>query len=81
MASEAGRFRPILGRDDGGAPVLANEFTDYRDNKTQSALLFRAGVIVSLSRKFVLRSGFSYLRRYADERGSKGLEVGAGYRF
>jgi opacity protein-like surface antigen len=78
---QASRFRPILARDDRGQPILGNEFTDHRANKTQAALAFRAGVIVSLSRRLVARSGYSYLRRYTDERGSAGLEAGIGYRF
>jgi len=78
---QASRFRPIVARDDRGQPILADEFTDHRNNRTLTSPAFRAGVIGSLSQKLVARFGYSYLRHYADERGSHGLEVGIGYRF
>jgi opacity protein-like surface antigen len=78
---QASRFRPILARDDRGQPILANEFTDHRANKTLASPAFRAGVIGSLTRRLVARFGYSYLRHYTDERGSHELELGIGYRF
>lgn len=75
------RFRPIVAHDENGQPILGAEFIKARAKKTQSALAFRTGAIVSLSQKLVVRTGYSYLRRYADERGSQSLEVGLGYRF
>lgn len=70
-----------MARDENLQPVLGNEFTKTRVNKTQAAPALRAGVFVSLSRRLVLRFSYSYLRRYTDERGSQGLEAGIGYRF
>ena len=78
---ERSRFRPIVARDENLQPVLGNEFTETRVNKTQAAPALRAGVFVSLSRRLVLRFSYSYLRRYVDEKGSQGLEAGIGYRF
>jgi len=73
---QASRFRPILARDDAGQPVLGSEFTAASSTKAQRSLALRAGIIISLSDRVVARSGNSYLRRYADERGSKGVEAG-----
>lgn len=79
---ESNLFRPIVARDDRGQPIVAQEFTKTRVSKTQVALWgFRAGAIVNLSRRVVWRSGYSYLRRYSDERPSQGVEAGIGYRF
>lgn len=79
---ETNRFRRIVARDERGQPVVAQEFTQTRVSYTRPALCgFRAGSIVNLSPRVVLRSGYSYLRRYADERPSQGLEAGIGYRF
>ncbi|MDP2325942.1 MAG: hypothetical protein Q8N51_18205 [Gammaproteobacteria bacterium] len=79
---ETNRFRRIVARDERGQPIVAQEFTETRVSKTGTAVLgFRAGAIVNLSRRVVLRSGYSYLRRYTDERASEGLEAGIGFRF
>jgi opacity protein-like surface antigen len=78
---ERNLFRRIVARDERGQPVLAGEFETTHVNKTHGALALRAGAIVGLGRRIVLRAGYSYLRFYADEPGSTGLEVGAGYRF
>jgi opacity protein-like surface antigen len=74
-------FRPIVARDEKGQPVLGPQSTENRVNKTLASPALRVGVIVSLSRRLVLRSGYSYVRHYTDERGSRGLEAGIGYRF
>jgi len=41
----------------------------------------RLGCLLSLNRRVTARVGYSYLRRYADERGSTGIEAGLGWRF
>jgi hypothetical protein len=78
---ERGRFRPIVARDENGQPILAEEFQEIRSNPTQKAVVLRAGTIISLSRRIVLRAGFSLLPRYSDADASKSVDVGVGYRF
>ena len=75
------RFRPIRGRDDTGRPILDPGFQEQQYSVTRSGILLRAGGIVSLSERVVFRTGYSYLRRYIDERPSHGIDVGLGYRF
>jgi opacity protein-like surface antigen len=79
---ESTRFRAILRRDaERDQVIVADEYTRLRAGKTRPALAFKAGVIVSLSRGLVVRSGYSHLRRYTDLGASHGLEAGIGYRF
>jgi hypothetical protein len=79
---ESHRLRRIIARDERGRPVLADRFEDRRASDTKLAPWgLRLGSIVGLSRRVTLRLGWSYLRRYADERGSTGIEAGIGWRF
>jgi opacity protein-like surface antigen len=78
---EATRFRAIVGRGQNGEALLAPEFTDHRFHKTGTSLALQAGVIVRLTGRWAVRSGYSYLRRYADERPSQGVAGAIGYRF
>ena len=78
---ERTRLRPIIARDEKGQPILADEFQDTSSSLTHVTLLLRGGTIVSLTRHAVLRVEFSLLPRYIDEKASKGVTVGFGYRF
>ena len=78
---ERTRLRPIVARDENGQPILADEFQDTRFSLTHATLLLRGGTIVSLTGRAVLRVEFSLLPRYVDEKASKGVTVGFGYRF
>lgn len=75
------RFRPTIGHDENGLPILADEFQNTSSNRTHSTLLLRGGTIVSLTRRAVFRVEYSLLRKYIDERASSGVSVGIGYRF
>ncbi len=76
------RLRPIIARNERGRPVLADRFENRRAADTKLALFgLRLGCLLSVNRRITARVGYSYLRRYADERGSTGLEVGLGWRF
>jgi opacity protein-like surface antigen len=78
---ERSRYRPIVARDENGRPVLAPDFQERDSTHTGRGLLLRAGTIGNVTPRFVVRAGYLYLRRYADERPSHGLEFGIGYRF
>jgi hypothetical protein len=79
---ESHRLRPIVARDERGRPVLADQFENRRASDTKLALYgLRLGCLFSLNRRVAARVGYSYLRRYADERGSTGIEAGLGWRF
>ncbi len=78
---QRGRFRPIIDRDENNQPILADQFQEIHSNRTQRTLLLRTGVIVGLTRKIVVRAGFSFLPRYIDEDASRSLELGVGVRF
>lgn len=79
---ESHRLRPIIRRDEQGRPVLAERFEDRRASDTRlTPLGLRLGGLVSLRGRLALRFGWSYLRRYTDERGSTGVEAGIGWRF
>ena len=65
------RVRPVIGRDPEGAPILAAEFQDLRDSRTDAMLVLRLGTLVSLTPRVVLRAGFSLMPRYVDEKASK----------
>jgi hypothetical protein len=65
-------------------------FEHERQRNSMSASLFtrtdrtlhaRVGTIVSLTRRVVARTGFSWLPRYIDEKPSSSFEAGVGYRF
>jgi hypothetical protein len=75
------RFRPIIGRSEQGQAVLADHFETTGSTRTDTMLALRAGALVSLSPKIVVRVDFSLLPRYVDETASKSLQAGIGYRF
>jgi hypothetical protein len=75
------RYRLIVARGEHGEPILADRFEERASNRTDGALLLRAGAILSVSRRVVLRTDFAVLPRYVDEKASKSLSVGVGYRF
>ena len=78
---ERTRLRPIIARDENGQPILTDEFQETSSRLTQATLLLRGGTIVSLTRHAVLRVELSRLPRYIDEKASRGVTVGFGYRF
>jgi hypothetical protein len=75
------RIRPIVARDEQGRPVVGPVYVDYRANRTDATLVLRMGTVVSLSPRIVVRGDFALLPRYMDERASKSLAIGVGYRF
>ncbi len=75
------RYRPIIARDNQGRPVLADEFKNVSTGRTDAMLALRVGTIISLSRRIVFRADFALLPRYVDEKASKNLTAGIGYRF
>ncbi len=76
------RFRPIREHPDGSGLLVRDEgFVDSRDSVSAVPLLFRAGMLVSLTSRLVLRSGYSHILGYLDTPASRSLEVGVGYRF
>ena len=75
------RRRPIVGHDEDGQPILADEFQHINDRGTLATAVLRGGAIVSLTRRTVLRAEYSLLPKYIDERGSRSVTVGFGVRF
>ena len=81
------RYRPIREhpdvRDLTGHSLLvrAEGFVDSKDSVSTTALLFRAGLLVNLTPRVVLRGGYSHILGYVDTPASRSLEVGIGYRF
>ena len=54
---------------------------DSRDTVLVMSLNFRAGILLNLAPRVVLRGGYSHIITYLDTPASKSLEVGIGYRF
>lgn len=76
------RYRPIREHPDrSGLLVRAEAFTESRDTVSAIPLLFRAGILVSLTPRLVLRGGYSHILGYLDTPASRSLEVGLGFRF
>ena len=66
-----------------GSPtvVVAEEPVESRDVVSIMPLNFRAGVLISLTPRVVVRAGYSVVCAYVDTAASQSLEVGIGYRF
>lgn len=76
------RYRPIREHSSGsGLLARADGFVDFRDSVSATPLLFRAGLLVSLTPRLVLRAGYSHILGYLDAPASRSLAVGIGYRF
>ena len=78
------RHRPVDEREhpDGSSRLVRAEgFVDSKDSVSTTALLFRAGLLVNLTPRVVLRGGYSHILGYLDTPASRSLEVGIGYRF
>ncbi len=78
------RYRPVEEREhpDGSSTLVrAEEFVDSRDKVSATPLIFRAGMLMNLAPRVVLRGGYSHLLGYFDTPASRSLEVGIGYRF
>lgn len=61
--------------------VRSEEFVESRDVVSIMPLNLRAGVLMSLAPRVVLRAGYSQIVAYVDTAASRSLEVGVGYRF
>lgn len=76
------RYRPVREHPDGSGRLLRAEgFVDSRDSVSAVPLLFRAGMLVNLAPRIVLRGGYSHILGYLDTAASTSLEVGIGFRF
>ena len=77
-------YRPVDEREhpDGSSLLVRAEgFVTSRDSVSATPLLFRAGMLVSLTPRVVFRGGYSHILGYLDTPASRSLEVGIGYRF
>ncbi len=61
--------------------VREEEFVDSRDAVSAMSMIFKAGILLNLAPRIVLRAGYSHVITYLDTPASKSLEVGIGYRF
>ena len=61
--------------------VRSEEFVESRDVVSIMTLNLRAGVLISLAPRVVIRAGYSQIAAYFDTAASRSLEVGIGYRF
>lgn len=75
------RTRLVVIATEAMAGRILYEGPERRDALTRGGLALRAGGLVSLGRRLVLRTGYRYVRAYTDEKGAMGFEVGLGYRF
>ena len=78
------RFQPAHPQENpDGSSVLvrSEEFSESRDTVSTMPLILRAGVLVSLAPRIVLRGGYSHILGYIDTFASRSLEMGIGFRF
>ena len=78
------RYQPALPQenpDGSSALVRAEEFVESRDVVSITPLIFRAGMLMSLAPRVVLRGGYSHILVAIDSPASRSLEMGIGYRF
>ena len=78
------RYRPVDVRENaagGRTLVRADGFVESRDAVSTTPLILRAGGLVNLAPRVVLRTGYSYLLGYTDSPASQSLEAGIGFRF
>ncbi len=78
------RYQPALPQEnpDGSSTLVrAEEFVESRDAVSVAPLIFRAGILMNLAPRVVLRGGYSYILGYVDTPPSQSLQVGIGYRF
>ena len=61
--------------------VRSEEFVESGDVVSIMPLNLRAGVLISLAPRVVMRAGYSQIVGYVDTAASRSLEVGIGYRF
>ena len=74
------RYRPVHEQPD-GLLVREEGFVESRDSVWAYPVILRGGFLVCLTRRLVLRGGYSHVRGYSDAAASRSLEVGLGYRF
>lgn len=78
------RYRPVDERaqpDGSSLLVRAEEFANRRDSVSATPLLFRTGLLVSLTPRLVLRGGYSHILGYLDTPASRSFDMGIGVRF
>lgn len=78
------RYQPAHERENSDGNrilVRSEEFVESRDVVSIMPLNLRAGVLISLAPRVVLRAGYSQIVAYVDTAASRSLEVGIGYRF
>ena len=78
------RYQPAYQRENpDGSRILVRpeEFVESRDVVSVIPFNLRAGMLMSLAPRVVLRGGYSQIAAYWDTAASKSLEVGIGYRF
>jgi hypothetical protein len=61
--------------------VREEEFVESRDAVSVTPLILKAGILLNLAPRIVLRAGYSHVITYLDAPASKSLEAGIGYRF
>ena len=61
--------------------VREEEFSESTDTVSVTPLIFRAGILVDVAPRIVLRGGYSHILGYVDTAASKALELGIGFRF
>ena len=75
------KYRPIVIDADTNQPIIADQFKERSSTDTRAAPLLRIGASISITRKTVLRTGYTVLKRYTDEVASHSFELGVGWRF
>ena len=78
------RYQPAYeqeGPDGSRILVRSEEFVESRDVVSIMPLNLRAGVLMSLAPRVVMRAGYSHIVGYVDTAASRSMEVGIGYRF
>ena len=78
------RYQPAHeqeGPDGSRILVRSEEFAESRDVVSIMPFNLRAGVLVSLAPRVVMRAGYSQIVGYVDTAASRSMEAGIGYRF
>ena len=78
------RYQPAYERESpDGSRILvrSEEFVESRDVVSIMSFNLRAGLLMSLAPRVVLRAGYSQIVAYVDTAASRSLEMGIGYRF
>lgn len=73
--------RAIENPDGSSVLVRSEDFVESSRTVSTGTIILRAGVLVSLAPRIVLRGGYSHVIGYLDTAASRSLEAGIGYRF